>query len=618
MKTIFARWLTGSNYWQRNSGIDTWRVWSPDLIRQELAQARELGCRIIRIPLRWSDFQPSPYKVDSEMLGRFDELISIAHELRLQLIPTFFVDPLSSGFDQSWRPGREYFQDTAVIKAQEHLIRTFAERYAKEHAILIWDLGTTSDDFGPPMPAAAVGTWAAKLRRVFTEAGCAQPIAMGTSAINLADSAPAIKATADALDFLLVSTRAESSISSCEGSRSLRQTYWPGFSIHLTRALCHRPVLLSEFGISSLSTAPGLGADYYRICLASAFANDAAGALSWCLNDYSCLTEEPFDSVPVDAGYGMLDLQANTKDCAKVFKTFMGIANRIDLGKLEIPAYEAAIVIPRCLCSEKEDWMGGSSDDILECLLTSFIMAKQAGLQITFITPDEDFRDYRFLIMPYLPETGGLRWSDWQHVADFVEYGGTVFASYGGVAFNGMDDLFGFTRISELPRRIGAERILPTSGLRQAQDFSLNSGGLPALLVENEFATLARDDDGRPFITYSTQGDGHVIFCRTGLETAIAAEPGGLQTKRAYSFYEHAASLAGLGKPFVDSHPDIEYRSYTYGGRRLLLLVNHGEDERLLRLKPEYSGLRPITQEDAHSGSDITIRAFAYQWLVEK
>jgi hypothetical protein len=53
------------------------------------------GLDSVRVFLTWEDFQPSPERVDREMLGRLVAVADLAAELGLALIPTMFTGHMS-------------------------------------------------------------------------------------------------------------------------------------------------------------------------------------------------------------------------------------------------------------------------------------------------------------------------------------------------------------------------------------------------------------------------------------------------------------------------------------------------------------------------------------------
>ena len=102
----------GCNYWASHAGTRMWELWDEEIVRNDLARLRGLGCELLRVFPNWRDFQPiellAGYRgrvrairmhgedlpdtpcgragVDETMIRRFRTFASIAEENHLQLI----------------------------------------------------------------------------------------------------------------------------------------------------------------------------------------------------------------------------------------------------------------------------------------------------------------------------------------------------------------------------------------------------------------------------------------------------------------------------------------------------------------------------------------------------
>ena len=48
----------GCNYWASHAGTRMWELWDKEIVRNDLARLRGLGCELLRVFPNWRDFQP--------------------------------------------------------------------------------------------------------------------------------------------------------------------------------------------------------------------------------------------------------------------------------------------------------------------------------------------------------------------------------------------------------------------------------------------------------------------------------------------------------------------------------------------------------------------------------
>jgi len=83
-------YLSGVNYWPRNTGPLMWSKWNPEEVRNELIQMRQLGMNVNRSFLYIPDFMPTPDKIEQNMLSKFKSFLDLCSEANILTIPTFF------------------------------------------------------------------------------------------------------------------------------------------------------------------------------------------------------------------------------------------------------------------------------------------------------------------------------------------------------------------------------------------------------------------------------------------------------------------------------------------------------------------------------------------------
>ena len=162
--------------------------WSKfDLTEVEADFARIAACGLdsVRVFLTWEDFQPSPDRVDRQMLERLVAVADLAGGLGLGLIPTLFTGHMSgvnwipawalggSGGDRRFRVVsgggvvrsglRNWYTDSAVGDAQVLLAAEAAGALAGHEAVWAWDLGNENSNCVIPPTRSAARAWLARL-----------------------------------------------------------------------------------------------------------------------------------------------------------------------------------------------------------------------------------------------------------------------------------------------------------------------------------------------------------------------------------------------------------------------------------------------------------------------
>jgi|CZKL01.1.fsa_nt_gi endo-1,4-beta-mannosidase len=141
LDTRFHRF--GINYTPSRNWWYCWNDWEADSIRRDLDAIAALGADHLRLMLIWPYFQPSATWVSPLHLERFDQLISLMGERRLDALVTAFTGQLSGLYFMPpfHRGDKGFYTDPEQGRAQDLYIRELA-RIMKPHSNLIgFDFG---------------------------------------------------------------------------------------------------------------------------------------------------------------------------------------------------------------------------------------------------------------------------------------------------------------------------------------------------------------------------------------------------------------------------------------------------------------------------------------------
>lgn len=319
------------------------------------------GLDSVRVFLTWEDFQPSPERVDREMLGRLVAVADLAAELGLALIPTLFTGHMSGvNWIPNWALGgsagddrfrvvsggaiaegglRNWYSDPAVADAQALLAAEAAAALAGHEALWAWDLGNENSNCVIPATNAAARAWLAPLTSAIRRADESALLTVGLHVEDLEEDrrlGPGeVSASCDFLSMHGYPIYAR-------WSNGPTDEQLLPFLARITRWLgAGRDVLFSEFGLPTLRRAgPNRGVEgassllvdedaaaaYTARALEALRRAGCLGAMLWCYSDYSPALWEspPLDRAGHERTFGLWRVDGSAKPSVAVLEAFAG------------------------------------------------------------------------------------------------------------------------------------------------------------------------------------------------------------------------------------------------------------------------------------------------------
>jgi hypothetical protein len=197
----------GVTYWPRRTGLAMWERFDAGEIREDFARIADLGLDTVRFFLRWDAFAPSPDRADGAMLERFERVLAIAAEYRLQTIPVLFCgEMMGATFLPAWAlaarpPGAAFdLYRGPMLDAQLRFAEQIGERGRAHPAIAAWDIGHAfsalsrpssvrvfaGEHSSAPADEPEIATWSRRLTATL-RAHSDHPSTAGTSAADLTE-----------------------------------------------------------------------------------------------------------------------------------------------------------------------------------------------------------------------------------------------------------------------------------------------------------------------------------------------------------------------------------------------------------------------------------------------
>jgi beta-galactosidase len=594
-----------------------WKQWSSSEITEEFSQIKKMGFECVRIFLLWEDFQPAEGEISLGAVSRFDELLAMAKAGGLTLAPTFFVGNMSGElWDVSWRKKRDVYEHPALLNSQVLLLRDFALRYDDEEGILFWDICNEPDLAFEASSVEVASKWNKLLFSELKKHDRLHPVTLGLHQGSLlTDNHFRPQELAPFNDFLCTHAYPIYTSVCPDSPDSLRTTYFASFLCRLSSALSGKPTMMEEFGLSSQLVSDERQRGYYESVVFSLLANEALGLFPWCFGDFSVSDRRPYDSTPYEAGFGLTSAEGTVKPSGQVVTKLAQLLGKVDFSLLESERPRTAILLPRRYHDNPDKEI--TPELYCRALFNSFVLAKQAGLEVELVTADEELDSYRLIFAPVIPRRGSLNTSDWKKLRQYVEEGGFLYASYHGVAAAELENIFGISPEFAVEVQVEGICLIGTEAMKLPAEVPLRSVPSKSLKVREEGSVWMRDDKGEASLIFHSLGKGGSFFCTYPIELYLSYMPQVYAGNQAYKIYEEMARVSGVSPNLASGLPQIELKEFSNDRCKYVLLINH-EDKPVdvdWSTREEIRGLHDVLSEEVILSPYFSLRANEARFL---
>jgi len=606
----------GAHWVPAKTGLEWPYRWDPVDIEADFAKMQDLGFNIVRFDLFWAWFEPRPGDYNPAAFEQFDVLIQLAHKYQIHLHPTLFIggEVGEAYWDVPWRQGRHPHDDAAMLRLQTDHAAAFARRYRGEAAIFAWDLtdeppywvvaDQTTDDMAINWTRLIAGS----LRRYDPE----HLLCVGTAVEDLAGGPFRPDNLVAEVDFLTAHPYPIYDPKLFpDPMLSERATYCGAFQTALSSG-AGKPVMIHEIGASSAQYDPEKIARYDRVSMYSALAAGANGFIPWCYTDAApeLYKQVPYLRAPHETQFGLTTWDRKDRPAGRELRNFSQILSRLNLDDVEPAAAEAALIVPyewakphgdfsrlglsgpsmAPYVSVQDGWSDDGEDNLwlMGALLSSFILARRAGLKVSLPREYTAWQTHSLLLMP-APVTSTehnrvhVHTGFWDSGRDYVQRGGTLYASVcADVAIPEMAGLFGAVLSDHIHADdIALTFVKPFGGLVAGQTLHYQADSArvsqwPATLDLAGGEVIAVDQAGRPALVANEFGQGKTLLCAYPLEHYLAGRPAAFEgDEQTHRIYRALWEWAGIKPMFSTDQPSIEVSALAGPGRGYSVLVNH-------------------------------------------
>jgi endo-1,4-beta-mannosidase len=650
-----------------------WNVdWDPKDIEADFAKMHELGYTIVRFDIMWPWFEPRPGDYNLTAFQQLDYLVSLAHKYRIYLHPSLFIggEVGEAFWDVPWRMGRHPHSDPEMLRLETNLAAEFGRRYANESAIIGWDLTDEPPFWIVPSPLttdAMAINWTRLIVDGIREHDKLHPIVIGTSGEEISHGPFRADNISKFVNFFSVHpfTLYAPDLFP-DALLSARGTYGAAFEIALSQG-AGRPVMIHEMGASTAQFSPERVAAYDRAQVFSGIGAGSIGVDLWCYTDASPeqFHKAPYLRTPQETAWGMTTWDRQDKPLAREFKKISRIVSQLDLTGVAPAPAEIGIVIPDEWAKPHGDFShfgltgpavtpyvsqadgdaipgrpqpdaSAANQWLISSALTSFILARRAGLKADFPREYADWEKHPMLFMPSPitstsdPFLTHVHSDFYEKARKYVEKGGFLYASLASDgAVPEMDSLFG-ARIADraISSQVTIKIVASFGALKPGDAFrytvptpSIQSWGV--LLEVSTGKVIAVDQDGHPALVTNTIGAGRTLISAYPIEHYLASIPAVFdKPENTHAIYDAFRQWTGVKPAFHSDQPEVEVSWLNGDHRGYVIVVNHSDRSRetTLLLNVPVRSLFLVSPEGASAlatqGSSAKIRLGAYEGAI--
>lgn len=558
--------MLGCNYWGSKYGIDMWKYWDEDSIRQDLQALAKYGVKYMRVFPNWRDFQPvevlcghagtkreyrfpndkpidNEFFLDMEMIARFETFCDIAKENGIQ-----FIVAIVTG----WMSGRLYcppclvntnlLTDPEALSLESKFVRGIVRHLKHRPEIAYWDLGNECNCMATVENRWQAYLWTATIRNSILAEDHSRQIMSGMHSLRVSDSDFwTIQQQAELTDILTPHPYASATTGgNLSPMNRMRTALLPTAQVEFYSGVGQKPALMEEIGhFSNMLSNEDMSAQWIRVNLFSGWANGSLGLFWWCGHDQLHLKNPPHAWSMTENELGLLRPDYSPKPVAHALKKFSDTIDSMPFGELpKRTRADAVFIIPR---------------DSGNCAYTcgaAYILGKQAGLDITFCYNEDPLPDSDIYIVPPHSFWTGITIPLVDTLIERVKNGATLLVSSGEGFYARSEELFGL-------RSYGVQKSTDTVTADFGGYQLPFSYQMKFLMQETTANVLARDTDGTVIFSVNPLGRGKVYFLNFPLEDYTFASPEATTDYPYYKIYETVAADVLARKKARSRNPKV-------------------------------------------------------------
>ncbi len=578
--------ILGCNYWASNAGTEMWRNFDERAIRDDLRILASHGVKYLRVFPNWRDFQPveplytasgtfkeyrmtdgslpkNRYYLDEQVLERFRIFCDICGEFDLKVIVGLVTGWMSLRlFVPPALYGRDLFTDPIALYFEQLLVMGIVERFKYHSAIYAWDHGNECHCMGSVDNHFVSASWIQMISNAVYSVDRTRPLISGINTVRT-DGNWRIDEQSAVCDMMVTHpypfwTRYAGN----DKNTYIKSTLLPTVMTKLYTDIGKKPCFIEEFG----TMGPGvcseeLAGDVLRVNYFSSLANGNPGILWWCANEQTELTTPPYTWTMVENELGMIYQNREPKPVLLEMK-------RLSELNFELPPASIDAV---CLLTEEQDCWGVA--------YMSYVLAKQAGLNISFADATKEIPDAKVYMLPSINGNNILPKELYLKLKEKVSAGAKLYISQDTGFLSDFEGLTG--------NKITDSALAEEDGILNLNGKEIRYHRNRKLYLENTRAEQVKT----PLITRAAYGEGEVYYVGFPAEAMLIGKSRAFDGNVSEIYREVFKDELSAHAVRVDNE-NVALTLHEDGGKLICVAVNHAEEAQNIEFISDY----PITR----------------------
>ena len=586
--------IIGCNYWASNAGTKMWSRFDEMAIEKDLKTLSEYGLNTLRVFPMWSDFQtvepllfndgnvreyrmkderkPSnPYYLEEVMLERFEIFLDLCKKYGIKVIVGLITGWMSGRlFIPTALNGKNLYTDETALWFEQLFIRGFVKTFKHREEILAWDLGNECCGISKAENRYVTATWTAIITNAIKAEDNTRKVISGmhrfeTESIGVKNESPyaANWRLFDHAQYVDVMTTHPYpfwfDLTKTDRLGTIKPQLHATCENKFFADLSGLPCFVEEVGnMGNSVTSDKVAADYLRTQLFSVWANDGGGVMWWCANEQTMLDFPPYTWQMCEVELGLTDRDGKAKETLAEYKKFAEWRKKTEI---DLPKAECDGV---CILTHEQNQYASA--------LSSYILAKQAGINLSFAWCESELPESDVYLMPSVTGIVIMDGDSFKKLRERIYRGATLYVSSNGGIISEFESLTGMrindsdTKRDNIEIEINGKKITSQYGARR--NFLSSVGG-----------KVIAESNGLPVVTEYEYGKGKVIYLDFPIENNLAF------TEYAYEgdaceIYRYVFSDKIANKKIEFSNKDLT-TTYHEGkdGKKYAVTVNYSENE---------------------------------------
>ena len=575
----------GCNYWASHAGTHMWTDWRTDAVEFDFKRLSTHGVTTLRVFPLWPVFQPisrlygnrgtfreyrfgeSPLPdtdagragMSEEALGRFAEFCDLAGQYGMRLVVGLITGWMSGRlFVPPALEGRNVLTDPTAIMWQARFIRYFVKRFRDRPCIVAWDLGNECNEMGQVANADEAYAWTSNIVGAIRSTDASRPVVSGMHSL-LPDNNWPMQVQGELTDVLTTHPYPYfTPHCDMDPIHTIRTELHAVAETLFYRGIGGKPCFAEECGtLGPMFADEARAADFIRTNLFTLWAHDCRGFMWWCANEQSHLTHAPYDWNACERELGLFRADHSPKPVIRVMKEFVDF-----LGGNRLSALPGRMTDGVCVLTREQDTWGAA--------YMSFILAKQAGLEIEFAYADQPLPDAPLYLMPSVSGDTFMPLRRYQDLLRRVENGAVLYISMDTALLSPFREFSGVTVLTRERAGYVEDVIFRQSRIPIRLNFKLR-------LEATGATVLACDGAGNPMFTVNEYGKGRVFFLAAPLETYLTEVNDAFGQDSPYAaVYDVLKGAVGSRKVATVNKRNVGMTEHAVNSeRRILVLINY-------------------------------------------